>query len=355
MNFTDFSLVGLSFDFGFFEVGITPEMHDETTSQYQSLNQLVVRRFFRLHLNEPWMAPLLSRMEQEEFFELFNKKIPPLPKQQQGVMSIFPPITKDCTTGFKDRNPACLTGVKFLWDLGQVVDKELNPDTFSDILDLYSTLDNASEIYEESIEARYDVMENPGVQVNIVYSAMHPTLYKQYYNQDPRTKTSSGQIYVPDKQRDAMGDGAVLAASALGPGIKWADQFRRGVEGAKPVNLIELCSKYKRRRSIFNLWREKTVTKNAYFGIKCNCRSSVWGESTGDNCNHANMLSDRDLVHFVMESLYTKEKGKVGLRFLRMTNEELSNYVKNCRLFRQNNKKEVSGADEEEEETKNEE
>ena len=325
---------------GLFEIGFTPEMLGNTVCKSQGLIQIAIRKFFKLHISEPWMAPLLARIRQEESMERQHdhdvRLIPSISREEQGIMSIFPPVGKTCNPGFKNREKYCLTGVKFLWDLGKVVDKELNPDTFSEILDLYSNIENASEMYEESIDPRYDVLENPGVQVNIIYSAMIPTKLKLYYNKDPKTKTNNGQIYTPDETEMAMGDQGVLAASALGPGIKWADEFMRGKEGAKPVNLIEICSEFRRRESVFNLKSEKKVDMNAYFGIKCNCRNAFnIIKTTGIECNHPGLMTDPYLMEFVVQSLKTEEEGEVGQKFQEMSPEELEDYVDNCRLFRQ--------------------
>ena len=340
MRIDDFTV-----DVGIFKFGITSTMLDKTLALYEGNDQLVVRRFYRLHQNEPWMEPLLTRISQEHLLD--NRKSKKLKKEKrrippstslsyQGVMSIFPPSTKKCTPGFIDRNPACITGIKFMWDLGQVADKKMNPDTLNDILDLHSYFEESSEILEDAIDSRYDIMENPGVQVNIIYSAMIETTIRLFYKLDPRSWTTRGRFYPPDSMEKAMGDGTVLAASALGPGIKWADQFRRGAMGAKPVNLIELCSNYKRRSSIFDDMAVKRVTKNAYFGMDCGCRSigSLY-RTDGLGCNHANMMSDSKLLTFILNSLKTTEKGKVGQRFLDMSDFEMIKYVRNCELFNQ--------------------
>ena len=324
-------------DLGLFKLGITSDIFLKTLPFYQGNSQLAIKRFFKLHFHEPWMTPFLNRLEQERLFLKTGKISYPEPSNLQGVMGIFPPLNMNCIPGFKYRNKACLTGIGYLWDSGTILGKRMNPDTFSDLLEIYSPLKDISDIYDDAQDSRFDVMGNPGVQTNIVYSNMIPTVAKIHYNNDPKTKTASGRFYFPDGHEEGLGDGMVPTASSLGPAIKWADQFRRGVRGAKPVNFVEICSRYQQRQSIFDDDKNKEVKNNAYFGARCGCGSSYWWrKSSGQNCNHIGFLSDPYVVKFVVQSLKTKGRGRVGERFLRMSTEQLKDYLNNCKLYRQN-------------------
>ena len=319
------------------EFGISPKTIQNVMTYFQGSAQLAVKRFFRLHMNEPWMAALIERMKQEILFQNSGKVPHPLPKYLQGVMGLFPSLAQRCTPGFEERKEACLTGVKFLWDSGSIQGKRINPDTFKDLLDLYSVKKDHSDVFEDSQDRRYDIMKNTGVQVNIIYSAMLKTREKVYYYSDPRQKTFKGKAYPPDREEHDFGDGTVLAASSIGPGIKWADEFRRGVRGSKPVNFIEICSQFKQRKSIFDDRTKLSVKENAYFGIKCGCRSPFkWKKDDGSDCEHNKMMTDPFLVEFIVKSSKVKRKGRVGRSFLRMSNWQLKEYVNKCKLYHQN-------------------
>jgi hypothetical protein len=92
-----------------------------------------------------------------------------------------------------------------------------------------------------------------------------------YFYSNPKSDTLENRFVNPDKVVNQMGDGTVLAASSIAPGIKWAWEHSQGHTNAKPVNLIELCSEYNQRESVYDSKTSSSVKKNAYFGIDCNC------------------------------------------------------------------------------------
>jgi hypothetical protein len=60
--------------------------------------------------------------------------------------------------------------------------------------------------------------------------------------EDPRSKTLAKEFYWPDAYNYELGDGTVVTASAILPGIKWAYEFNEEPEKTKPVKFIEICS-----------------------------------------------------------------------------------------------------------------
>lgn len=258
-------------------------------------------------------------------------------------MDIFPPIEEKCTIGFKDKGEDCKTGLLDLWNLGQIEDLEINPDTLDDILDIYGVLKLSSKMNKQVFDKRFEVMENPGVQINIIYTSIIPTLYQVFYESDPRDFTIYNHVYPPDGKKFGQGDQEVLVTSAIAPGIKWAHEHKEGkIKNAKPINIIELCSEYKRRKSIYEDDDKKTITNSAYFGIDCDCRNpGNIIKSEGKDCGHKGIVEDPNSVKFVAASVITNDKGKIGERFQKFDEIDFAKYVNLCFLLKQNKDKEI--------------
>ena len=110
-------------------------------------------------------------------------------------------------------------------------------------------------------------------------------------------------------------------------------EFEDGVEGAKPVNFVELCSLYNRRSSVFDDLENFEVKKSAYFGIDCSCKKGLFGHNEG-NCGHGIFNHDENLFDFLLSSVVSHKKGKISGRFAGMSEEELRRYRDECWLFK---------------------
>lgn len=137
--------------------------------------------------------------------------------------------------------------------------------------------------------------------MNIIYSSVIPTLFYYEYKKNPKIMTDKNEFYEPETENYYYGDGSVLVTSAITPGIKWAWEFDQGVKNSKPVNFIEICGDYQRRKSVFN--SGKKVTKNAYFGVDCSCKGSRYWKSDGKGCaEHASLVEDAKVIELVLNS-----------------------------------------------------
>ena len=143
--------------------------------------------------------------------------------------------------------------------MGTVKGLELNPDTLEDILTIFGYFESSQVMLSSFRMESLDRMDNPGVQVNIIYSGMLPTLSKVFFTANPRAQTLQNRFAEPDKIESQMGDGTVLVSSAISPGVKWAWEFSGGTAGAKPVNFVELCSEFGQRTSIFDSRDQREV------------------------------------------------------------------------------------------------
>lgn len=330
---TVMNLIGLndelSLNVKLFKLGVTATILKNTVNKYPTNYQLGIKRFFQVHRNQPWMKALKRRI-------MLEKGKNSQEKTGESIMDIFPKITEKCTPGFVHKSSDCKLGLDELWNVGLIEELEINPDTLNDILDIYGALKLSSAVNKQIFDKRFEVMENPGVQINIVYTSLIPTLSKIFYNSDPRDFTIYDHVYPPDRKEFYNGDEEVLVTSAIAPGIKWAHEHQQKiVKGAKPVTFIEMCSEFNQRDSVFKQGKTE-VEKSEYFGIDCDCRTpGNIMKSNGKNCGHKGMMEDPNVVQFVANSVLTYEEGKIGKRFEKFEEVDFKKYVNLCFLFKQ--------------------
>jgi hypothetical protein len=84
-----------------------------------------------------------------------------------------------------------------MWDMGMVKDIEVNPDTIEDVLEIFSYNKYGGKMMNTFRLRELDNLENPGVQVNIIYSGMRPTLSKMYFHEDPKSDTLEDRFADP--------------------------------------------------------------------------------------------------------------------------------------------------------------
>ena len=159
-----------------------------------------------------------------------------------------------------------------------------------------------------------------------------PTPKSIIFKRNPKPKTENGKSSDPSKIELFSGDGTVTTESAILPGIKWADDFEKGVTGAKPVKFVEVCSIKNQREDIFedDLQRKK-VEKNGYIGVKCSTKKN--GVS---HLNHNGMLKSRYLLSFMLNAMEVVEENTISGflgKFKKMSFEEWDKYEDNCSLL----------------------
>ena len=161
-------------------------------------------------------------------------------------------------------------------------------------------------------DARFETLENPGVEVSIIYSNHKKTESTIYYKKRTKDRTMKHKLALPKKIIYNMGDGTLLTTSSVFPGLKWADDFNKNMIGAKRITFVEGCSSFNRQNSL-NEKNEKNEEngekKNRYIGMTCSCSHKIFLNMTYrtscSSMNHANMIGDSGLVDFVGKSLVT--------------------------------------------------
>lgn len=162
-------------------------------------------------------------------------------------------------------------------------------------------------------------LTNPGVEVVLVYANHIDTGGKFFFNKSPKADVLAGKGYIPDRTENFPGDGTVPSVSVILPGVKWADDFNNKREGSKPVTLVEVCSKYKRRSGLFDGLSKKTLEKNAYFGVDCGCKPSLINGSKGTGCDHSNIPGDSGILKFLENTIIYAGSGKTNGRFTKFS------------------------------------
>lgn len=324
------TLLGLDPDFFFsfatLKLGIPAKEFKKTIPYYPVVWQLMMTNFFDIHKDEDWMKAALQRIKVEK-----NGGNMP----SGTIMDLFPNPNATCNPGFSTRTDKCITGLRELKSIGSINSEPITIYNAKQILQKYSYLGNdAQKMHDYCFDNRVQRMDNLGVQTNIIYSnILNTTLETIQYNGNPKPKVENNEYIRPDKTTYGLGDSIVMTTSALMSGIKWAAEFSKSTPGVKPINMIEVCSSYNQRSSIYDDTINTKVTKNAYFGVDCECRGTQSSPSSGKNCQHGRLLEDQKIIDFLLQSSQENKRGIVGSKFRGMTESQLGAYVDNCSMF----------------------
>lgn len=311
----------------YLNMGITAKMSKESIETFPSIFQLMICRFFRVHADSEFMRIINERLAHENK----DESTP----ESNFLNDFFPDAKESCSPDFSQRDDGkCKTGINPIWEIGNVKGLPITPDTMTDLYKVFSYDPKAHKIWDWAQDSRFDHMLNTGVQTNIIYSNHLSTNNKMVFKNDPRTRTTFEEFYSPNMEY-TQGDGTVVTASAITPGIKWAYEFTQKSEfpNAKPTTLVEICGIKNMKTSVFNDETNRKVTKNQYMGLQCNCRGPAGKKVEGSSCDHQNLVSDMGVVNFILESSIDNVTGEVGQRFKDMTDKEIKYYQEDCKIF----------------------
>ena len=307
------------------DVGLTPDLMKSTASYFKGLYDCLMQDTYTQEADKPYIKAILERARTEKTGE----------KMAPGtIMDIFPSPDEVCTPYFQNRTTdKCVFGMFSQVNFGEIQGETVNPGNFKAILDKYSFNKYAGQIYESVQDQRFTKYPNLGVQTNVVFATITPTPAHFNYKEDPRIYTEKGKLYKPEL-KNLTGDGYVTTTSALTASIKWADDFKKGARNSHPVNFIEMCSVYKRRESVFEPESLlKKVTKNAYFGIECDCPGTPEKKSEGKCAHHAAMIYDTGLLSFLIKSSMDGVRGKLGPDYASAPDSFFETFYEKCLLL----------------------
>ena len=224
-----------------------------------------------------------------------------------------------------------------------MIKEKITFDTIGDILERESYHDNAKRLYEMARDARFETLQNPGVEISIIYSNHLRTENGVFYKKPTKNRTKDHKIATPKSIFYSLGDGTLLTTSTVFPGLKWADDFNKNMIGAKRVTFVEGCSSFNKKSSLIeeddNQENSKSAKKkNRYIGMTCSCKHTIFLNMTHrtscSSMNHANMIGDSGLVRFVSESLATgTESLGIGKQYAKFKESDWIDYLDSCKLF----------------------
>jgi hypothetical protein len=300
-------------------------MFRDSVADLKGMFSLMNKRSIGQNYYSSWWKAIQGRIEAERVGV----------NQASGtIMDIFPPVTSSCAPYFSSRSANCKLNLNNHDVVGSVNGEDITSSNICQIIGKYGVGYAGEKLCQENADANFDQLTNTGVQTNIVFSSTVLTNFYFNFKTDPRINTK--QKKPADKTWTyTYGDGSVNTGSAVIPGIKWAEDFKNKLAGAKPVTFIEACSSYNERKSVFKP-NKNWVENNEYIGLGCQCKGSSWSSSSGDGCGHVKLVSDSYTIEFLMNSLIdwqpvqsTYEKSN----FEAYTSEYLTQYESQCRLL----------------------
>lgn len=298
---TLFMLLGGSSKYSYAGLGIDFATFKKTLANFPSVFNLLPRKSLLLFRDAPWLHSVLNRISRENGQpQEFS-----LRPEDDVVLATLPSHEEECFDGqFRDRTRRCASGMTRFDHFGKVGDTDIAVDRIAEVLREFSYEQNAARLYEQELaRSDYDQLRNSGVQTVIVYSGIAQTPHSYEYILDPKmwAANPNADFVEPDLVQTSYGDNAVLASSSLVPGFKWAWEHSKGLPGAKPVIFAEVCSRKKRRDSVYQS-AEGRVVKSEYQGVPCTCKPG-----SEDGCGHLGLVADAGVVGYLTASLLDRQ------------------------------------------------
>lgn len=307
------------------DLGITPKMYKASVADLKGMFSLMNKRSIGQNYYSSWWKAIQGRIEAERLGV----------NQASGtIMDIFPPVTATCAPYFSTRAANCKLNLNNIDAIGTVNGEQITSSNVCQIIGKYGVGYAGEKFCQENADANFDQLTNTGVQTNILFSSTVLTKFYFDFKSDPRIKTR--ELKPADQTWTyTYGDGSVNTGSAVIAGIKWAEDFKNKVYGAKPVTFIEACSSYNERKSIFKAGKN-WVENNEYIGIGCQCKGSSWLHSNGDGCGHVGLVSDSYTIELLLNSIIDWQAPKTTYErtnFESNTSEWITSYENECRML----------------------
>lgn len=324
-------LIGSAGDFNSGVFGMDFFTFSRTTPTFNAIYDLMPRATWSLFKDSNWMKSIKNRIATE--------KGQPLPYNLASNLDItskiFPKSSETCYNKkwtARSSDLSCKTGLDDFTYFGSILNTQVNDHSIHDSLKLYSMYEYAAELFDkEDVRLDYDRMDNPEVETVIVYSTIVATDKEYHWTINPTTvtKAANPNFCEPNSVIQNLGDGAVIVASTLSAGLKWAYEFDQKTNPqAKPIVFAELCSTFNQKTSVYQTGNK--VTANQYQGIACGCEPK-----DTKPCGHTGMVSETNLVAYVSNSLMDSQVAKSDRKFDNWTEAQIKSYVENCELLNQ--------------------
>jgi hypothetical protein len=168
-------------DVGFVKLGITGQMFKKTVALLKGFYNLMPKDTFNVLKNRPFMKAIHQRIEAEKHGHTLVTNT---------VLDLLPQPTESCMPHFTTRDEFCSFGFVDMSDSGHIEGNRINKNTVEQMLERYAAIDGAKEIYKSVADDMLDLLKNPGVQTNVVFSSTVKTVAQFEFEQDPKLKTA---------------------------------------------------------------------------------------------------------------------------------------------------------------------
>lgn len=322
-------LLGGSDEYHFACFGIDFWGFKNTVATFNALYDLMPTNFWSRFEDTVWMKSIKNRIRTEAGLPPTT----PLSYEDDIVTKYFPRSDAKCKEfDWTDRSATCNSGLVDMRTFGRVMSDTMTVDNLKTILAKYS-YDKLSPDHHDSISNGNQLlnqMPNPGVETVIMFGNILKTEKEYNYDFNPLIKTTAtnADFVKPSSVSYAIGDGTVITASAIAPGIKWAWEFdRKAVAGAKPIIFAEFCSNQNQAANVYQDQNSRSVSKSSYQGVACQCR-----RGNESNCDHVGLVSDPGVINFVINSLMDRQTASSPRMFDSYTPTQIDSFAKRCAL-----------------------
>lgn len=149
-------------DLGSLEVGITGAMFKKTVAILKGFYNLMPKNTFNILKDRPFMKAIHERIEAERHGHALTTNT---------VLDLLPQPTESCMPGFTSRDEFCNFGFVDMSDAGHIEDTRITHANLEGLFEKYAVVDSAKELYKSVEDDLFEVLKNPGVQTNVMFSS----------------------------------------------------------------------------------------------------------------------------------------------------------------------------------------
>lgn len=279
-------------------VGLHFDASIEACNNNIVLYELLPYDVFTLYRDEPWFQKVIKRTAYERG---------QVPYEDSGF-SFLPRVEDGCTPpNFTAFENTCMFG---FYDTKEgytvkIMEEEYKLSQIHELMAEWKLTPDTHAFYDITRDPEREKLQNPGVPLITIVLRTQQTPIKFNYKEDIKKYVEKDEFYMPEMEY-SHGDGTVESASLFIPSLKWAQEFEDGVENSHPVKIVELCSRYNRKDSIYDNIDSTGVfkiLKNEYVGLSCDCDL----KPLADDCGHQFMVVDSEMIKFTRKLLITMD------------------------------------------------
>ena len=273
-----------------------------------SVYEIRIHDPFVLFEGEKWFEKIKMRIDYEKgVFNDFSKSgFDFLPKKDDICSSENNKFDPFCIMGFFNSTKHYYISIN---------NKEYFEKDLDDLIKEIKIVKDAENYINITSEADLSKLENPGVSyIGFVLRTM-PTPAVLIWNEDIKQYLNKGEYYPPNKILNSYGDETVSTTSLLLAPLKWAHEFDEKKPNAKPIKIIDVCSIYNQRNTVYDendFDKEFKINKNEFIGMNC----EDFDKEIPRSAVHARLISDKYWIDFFSNILkpneitYSKEYDK---------------------------------------------